>query len=67
MDEPAPRLSRNETESDRQHRIAVEAAEIAAARAELDAGLYVDPAEIDAWIDSIGTNHPLPPPATRQR
>ena len=28
---------------------------IVEARAELDAGLYVDAAELDAWIDSIGT------------
>ncbi len=30
---------------------------VAEARAELDAGLYVDAAEVDAWIDSIGTDH----------
>jgi predicted transcriptional regulator len=39
---------------------------IAEARAELDAGLYVDAAEVDAWIDSIGTEHELPLPRTRR-
>ena len=42
-------------------------AEVAEARAELDAGLYVDSAEIGAWIDSIGANHELPRPLTRRR
>lgn len=56
-----------ETEAERQRRLAWEAERIAEARAELDAGLYVDADEIDAWIDSIGTNHELPPPPTRQR
>ncbi|MGA9865454.1 MAG: hypothetical protein WBQ75_03330 [Acetobacteraceae bacterium] len=59
--------SRPETEADRQRRIAWEAERIAEARAELDAGLYVDLAEIGAWIDSIGTNHELPRPLTRRR
>ena len=44
-----------------------EADRIAEARAELKAGLYVDAAEVNAWIDSIGTAHELPPPATRKR
>jgi hypothetical protein len=59
---PTPR-----PETDHQRRIAREAAMIAEAQAELDAGLYVDSAEIDAWIDSIGTSHELPPPPTRHR
>ena len=45
----------------------LEAETIVEARAELDAGLYVDAAELDAWIDSIGTEHELPPPPTRRR
>ncbi len=57
----------SETEAERQARLAWEAEGIAAARAELDAGLYVDADEIDAWIDSIGTDHELPPPPTRHR
>ena len=48
------------TEADRQRRIAWEAAGIAEARAQLDAGYYVDAEEVDAWIDSIGTDHELP-------
>lgn len=56
-----------ETEAERQARLAWEAAGIAEARAELDAGLYVDADEIDAWIDSIGIDHELPPPPTRRR
>jgi predicted transcriptional regulator len=56
-----------EIEADRQRRLAWEAARIAEARAELDAGLYVDSAEIGAWLHSIGTANPLPPPPTRRR
>jgi hypothetical protein len=58
---------RPETEAERQARLAWEAEGIAEARAELDAGLYVDADEIDAWIDSIGTDHELAPPPTRRR
>jgi predicted transcriptional regulator len=58
---------RPETEAEKQRRSAREAAMIAEARAELDAGLYVDAAEVDAWIDSIGTDHELPAPPTRRR
>jgi predicted transcriptional regulator len=61
-DTPSP-----ETEVEQQRRLAWEAERIAEARAELDAGLYVDADEIDAWIDSIGTGHELPPPPTRHR
>jgi hypothetical protein len=56
-----------ETEAERRSRIAWEADRIAEARAEIDAGLFVDAAEIDAWIDSIGTDHELPAPPTRRR
>jgi len=59
-DPPVP-----ETEVERQRRIAWEAAGIA--EASLAAGFYVDADEIDAWIDSIGTDHQLPPPPTRRR
>jgi plasmid stabilization system protein ParE len=48
---------RPETEAEKRLRFAREASMIAEARAELDAGLYVD-----AWIDSIGTDHELPAP-----
>ncbi len=40
---------------------------IAEADAEIEAGLYVDSADVKAWIDSIGTDHELPPPPTRRR
>jgi predicted transcriptional regulator len=56
-----------ETDDERQRRVTWEADRIAEARAELDAGLYVDSAEIGAWIASIGTDHELPLPPTRYR
>jgi predicted transcriptional regulator len=59
--------ARPETQAEMQRRLAREAEMIAEARAELDAGLFVDAAEIDAWIDSIGTERELPPPPSRQR
>ena len=63
-DTPDPRP---ETETERQARLAWEAEMIAEADAEIKAGLYVDSADIKAWIDSIGTDHELPPPPTRRR
>ena len=54
--------SRPETEAARQRRIAWEAERIAEARADVAAGRLVDEAEVDAWIDSIGTDHELPVP-----
>ena len=56
-----------ETEAEKQRRLAWKAEMIAEARAELDAGLYVDAAAVDAWIDSIGTSHELPAPPSRRR
>ena len=50
-----------------QRRLKWEAEMIAEADAEIEAGLYVNADEIDAWIDSIGTHHELPPPPTRRR
>ena len=35
---------------------------IAEADASIAAGRLIDAAEIDAWIDSVGTDHELPPP-----
>jgi predicted transcriptional regulator len=64
MIQPTPTV---ETEAERRRRLAWEAGQIAEADAELDAGLYVDAADINAWINSIGTEHELPPPPTRQR
>ena len=65
-DEGAPD-PRPETEAERRARLVREAKGIAEAEASLAAGLYVDADEIDAWIDSIGTDHELPPPPTRRR
>jgi predicted transcriptional regulator len=56
-----------ESDAARRDRLAWEAEGIAKARAELDAGLYVDADDIDAWIDSMGTDHELPPPPIRHR
>ena len=53
---------RPETESERQRRLAWEAEMVAEADADIAAGRLIDEAEIDAWIDSIGTDHELPPP-----
>jgi predicted transcriptional regulator len=58
---------RPETEAETQRRLAWEAEMIAEADAEIDAGLYVDAADIDTWINSIGTDHELPLPPTRHR
>lgn len=57
----------SETEVERQARLVWEATGIAEARASLDAGFYVDANDVDAWIDSIGTDCELPPPPTRHR
>jgi len=51
----------SEAEQQRQ-RLAKEAEGIAKARASVAAGRVVDEAEVDAWIDSIGTGHELPVP-----
>jgi hypothetical protein len=59
--------ARSETEAERQRRLAWEAEMIAEADADIAAGFYVDSDEMDVWIDSIGTDHELPPPRTRRR
>ena len=64
---PPESESESEADADQRRRFAWEAERIAEARAELDAGLFVDAAEMDAWIDSIGTECELPPPPTRRR
>jgi predicted transcriptional regulator len=60
-DDGTPTTS-SETEAERQRRLAWEAEMIAEADADIAAGRLIDEAEIDAWIDSIGTDHELPPP-----
>ena len=68
MDDITPgRNEAIETEAEKQRRLSREARMIAEARAQLDAGLYVDAADVDAWIDSLGTDNELPPPPTRRR
>ena len=52
----------DEGDAEKRHRVAREAEDIAAARAELDSGLYATSAEVKAWIDSIGTDRELPVP-----
>jgi len=52
----------SEAEQQQRRRLAQEAGGIAKARASVAAGRVVDEAEVDAWIDSIGTDHELPVP-----
>ncbi len=55
-----------ETEAERQARIAWEAARIAEADASIAAGRTVSEEAVDAWIDSLGTEHELPAPRSRR-
>jgi len=57
--------SRPETAAEQQRRLAWEAEMIAEADAEIEAGLFVEEVEVDAWIDSLGTDHELPVPQPR--
>jgi hypothetical protein len=63
---PAPNDSADgrsqETDAERQRRLALEAEMIAEARADVAAGRLVDSAKVRAWIDSIGTDRELPAP-----
>jgi hypothetical protein len=52
----------SESATGRQERLEREAAMIAEARADVAAGLVVDGAAVEAWIDSIGTDEELPVP-----
>ncbi len=54
--------ARSETESEKQRRLAREAAMIAEARASVAAGRVVSSEEVDAWIDSLDTEQELPAP-----
>ena len=51
-----------ETDAERQSQIAWEAERIAEARASVAAGRVVSAERVDAWIDSLGTDHELPAP-----
>lgn len=57
LDDAAP-----ETAANKRRRQTLEATMIAEADAEIEAGLIVDEAEVDAWIDSLGTDRELPKP-----
>jgi predicted transcriptional regulator len=48
--------------ADTQRRLAIEAEMIAEADADLAAGRVIDAADVDAWIDSIGSDHERPVP-----
>jgi predicted transcriptional regulator len=58
--------ARFESVAEKHRRLADEAEMLAEARAEIAAGLAIDAAEVEAWIDSIGTERELPPPYTRR-
>ena len=66
MPAPAPttpvRSPHPERPAARQRRLATEAALLAAAQADVAAGRTVSSEAVDAWIDSLATDHPLPPP-----
>lgn len=57
--------ARFESAAEKQRCLAREAEMIAEADADIAAGLIVDSADVKAWIDSIGTDHELPPPYPR--
>jgi len=62
MTQPAPADDHVETEAERQRRITREAEGIAKARASIAAGYHATSAEVNEWIDSLGTDNPLPVP-----
>jgi hypothetical protein len=54
-----------ETEAERQRRAAWEAEGLVRARASIAAGYYATSPEVNAWIDSLGGDNPLPVPYPR--
>ena len=54
-----------ETETERERRLAREAEGLARARASVAAGYFATSAEVNAWIDSLGSGNPLPVPYPR--
>jgi len=58
-------LDAAETETAEQRHHAWEAKQIAEAQAEIEAGLFVEEAEVEAWLDSLDTDHELPMPSPR--
>jgi predicted transcriptional regulator len=65
MDTPMPH-SEPETAETREQRLACEARLIAEARASVAAGRLISLEAVEAWIDSLGTDHELPPPEPGQ-
>ncbi len=68
--EGTTRTACNETAAEKRRRLAWEAERLAEAYADIAAGRLVDSEDVDAWIDSIGTEHELPvprPPTTQGR
>jgi predicted transcriptional regulator len=55
-----------EPEAARKIRVEREAELIAEGDADFEAGRFVDSADVKDWIDSIGTEHELPPPRPRR-
>jgi predicted transcriptional regulator len=55
-----------ESEAHEKRRLAWEAEMIAEADADIEAGLLIDADDVNAWIDSLGTDHELPPPEPRR-
>jgi predicted transcriptional regulator len=66
MSEPTFLPTQDETEAERDRRLAWEREAIAHALAEADAGLVVDSAEVDRWLDSLGTDQELPMPEPKR-
>lgn len=66
MNTSAPARLADETDAARQDRLASEAEGIASARASVAAGLCVTSTAVDAWIDSLSTDTPLPAPLPLQ-
>ena len=55
-----------ESAAEKRRRLAREIQMLAQARASAAAGRVVDEFAVDAWIDSIATDHELPPPFSRR-
>jgi predicted transcriptional regulator len=65
MPDDGTQAARFESAAERQRRLAWEAERIAEADASIAAGYYATSAKVDAWIDSLGTDDPLPVPYPR--
>jgi predicted transcriptional regulator len=65
QDDDRPEIGR-ETPEERQRRLAWEAEAIKAARASAAAGRLISLEAVEAWIESLDTDHELPPPRPGQ-